>query len=58
MATKFTGVEGSTVPLKETVESFDAIVKGEFDHVAEQAFFNVGGISDVEAKWAEIQAQN
>ena len=34
MAKKFTGVEGSTVPIKETIESFDAIVKGDFDHVA------------------------
>jgi F-type H+-transporting ATPase subunit beta len=58
MAKKFTGVEGSTVPLKETVESFDAIAKGEFDHVAEQAFFNVGPISDVEEKWAKIQKEN
>jgi F-type H+-transporting ATPase subunit beta len=55
MAKKFTGVEGSTVPLKETIESFDAIAKGEFDHVAEQAFFNVGGISDVEENWAKMQ---
>ena len=58
MAKKFTGVEGSTVPLKETIESFDAIVKGDFDHVAEQAFFNVGGISDVEANWDRIQKEN
>ena len=58
MAKKFTGVEGSTVPLKDTIESFDAIAKGEFDHVAEQAFFNVGGISDVEEKWAQIQKEN
>jgi F-type H+-transporting ATPase subunit beta len=58
MATKFTGVEGSTVPLKETVESFDAIVKGEFDHVAEQAFFNVGGIADVERNWDRLQKEN
>jgi len=58
MAKKFTGVEGSTVPLKETIESFDAIVKGEFDHVAEQAFFNVGGINDVEEQWARIQKEN
>ena len=58
MAKKFTGVEGSTVPLKETIESFDAIAKGEFDHVAEQAFFNVGGISDVEERWAQIQKEN
>src|SRR3954469_10136538 len=58
MATKFTGVEGSTVPLKDTIESFDAITKGEFDDVAEQAFFNVGSISDVEEKWAQIQKEN
>src|SRR3954453_12311839 len=58
MAKKFTGVEGSTVPLKDTIESFDAIVKGDFDHVAEQAFFNVGPITDVEEKWAQIQKEN
>lgn len=58
MAKKFTGVEGSTVPLKDTIESFDAITKGEFDHVAEQAFFNVGSISDVEEKWTQIQKEN
>src|ERR1700710_2187768 len=58
MAKKFTGVEGSTVPLKETIESFDAIARGEFDHVATQAFFNVGAISDVEEQWAKIQKEN
>jgi F-type H+-transporting ATPase subunit beta len=58
MAKKFTGVEGSTVPLKDTIESFDAITKGEFDNVAEQAFFNVGAISDVEEQWARIQKEN
>jgi len=58
MAKKFTGVEGSTVPLKDTIESFDAISKGEFDHVAEQAFFNVGSIDDVQEKWAGIQKEN
>jgi len=50
-------VEGSTVPLKETIESFDAICRGDFDHVAEQAFFNVGPISDVEEKWATMQKE-
>ena len=58
MATKFTGVEGSTVPLKDTVESFDAIAKGEFDDVPEQAFFNVGSISDVEEKAAQMAKEN
>lgn len=58
MAKKFTGVEGSTVTLKDTIESFDAISRGEFDHVAEQAFFNVGPITDVEEKWATMQKEN
>src|SRR5688572_14868266 len=58
MAKKFTGVEGSTVPLRDTIESFDAIVRGDFDSVAEQAFFNVGSISDVEARWAQLQKEN
>jgi F-type H+-transporting ATPase subunit beta len=58
MAKKFTGVDGSTVPLKDTIESFDAIAKGEFDHVATQAFFNVGAISDVEEQWDKIQKEN
>jgi len=57
MAKKFTGVEGSTVPLKDTIESFDAICRGDFDHVAEQAFFNVGPITDVEEKWAKMQKE-
>ncbi len=57
MAEKFTGVAGSTVPLKDTVESFSKIADGDYDHVAEQAFFNVGSIDDVEAKWASIQKE-
>ena len=57
MAEKFTGVKGSTVPLKDTIEGFSAIAKGDFDNVAEQAFFNVGGLEDVERQWAKIQAE-
>jgi F-type H+-transporting ATPase subunit beta len=55
MATKFTGVEGSTVPLKETVESFKMIADGELDHVPEQAFFNCGGIDDVMKAYERIK---
>ncbi|WP_026818029.1 F0F1 ATP synthase subunit beta [Arthrobacter castelli] len=56
-AIQFTGVEGSTVPIKETVESFKMICDGEVDHIAEQAFFNTGGMEDVERAWAKIQEQ-
>ena len=56
-AKQFTGVEGSTVPVKDTVEGFKAIADGDLDHVAEQAFYNVGGLDDVEREWAKIQAE-
>ena len=54
MATKFTGIEGSTVPLADTIESFRMIVRGEVDHIAEQAFFNVGSMDDVMANWSKM----
>lgn len=57
MATKFTGVEGSTVPLAETIESFKMICDGEVDHVAEQAFFNVGSLETVMENWDRIQKE-
>jgi F-type H+-transporting ATPase subunit beta len=57
MAEKFTQVPGSTVPLAETIESFKMIADGEVDHIAEQAFFNVGGMEDVMKKWAELQKE-
>src|SRR6478736_556335 len=51
-AEQFTGQPGSTVPVKETIEAFDRLAKGEFDHVPEQAFFLIGGLDDL-AKKAE-----
>ena len=56
-AKQFTGVEGSTVSIKETIEGFKAICDGDVDHIAEQAFFNVGSMDDVMANWAKIQEQ-
>jgi F-type H+-transporting ATPase subunit beta len=55
VAKQFTGIEGSTVPIKDTIEAFTKICDGEYDHVAEQAFFMCGGLEDVERKWDEIQ---
>jgi F-type H+-transporting ATPase subunit beta len=57
MAEKFTNIPGSTVPLKDTIESFKKITEGETDHIAEQAFFNTGSLEDVERKWAELQKE-
>lgn len=57
MATKFTGIDGSTVPLAETIEAFKRICEGKYDHIPEQAFFNIGGIDDLEAAWAKLQKE-
>ena len=50
----FTGLKGVTVPVEETVESFEALVNGDLDDVPEQAFFNVGGAESVLAKAHEL----
>jgi F-type H+-transporting ATPase subunit beta len=55
VAKQFTGIEGSTVSVEDTIEGFNKICDGEYDHVAEQAFFMCGGLEDVERKWDEIQ---
>ncbi|MBB5872044.1 F-type H+-transporting ATPase subunit beta [Allocatelliglobosispora scoriae] len=57
-AKQFTGVEGSTVPVKETVEAFKKISQGDYDHVPEQAFFMCGGLDDLEANAAELAKIN
>ena len=51
----FTGLKGVTVPVDETVESFEALVRGDLDEVPEQAFLNVGGAESVLAKAATLQ---
>ena len=55
VAKKFTGDEGSYVPLEETIDAFDRLASGEFDHYPEQAFNNLGGLEDVEAAYKKLQ---
>ena len=55
MAEKFTNIPGSTVPVADTIEGFSMICRGDVDHIAEQAFFNVGGMEDVFANWDKMQ---
>jgi F-type H+-transporting ATPase subunit beta len=54
VAEQFTGQPGSVVPLAETIESFQALARGDYDHLPEQAFFLCGGIEDVEKKASEL----
>ena len=55
VAEQFTQQKGSTVPLKETIEAFDKIAKGEFDDYPEQAFFLCGGIEDLEKNKKKLE---
>ncbi|QRY63608.1 F0F1 ATP synthase subunit beta [Gordonia sp. PDNC005] len=54
VAEKFTGQVGSVVPLAETIDAFDRLCKGEFDHLPEQAFNSCGGLDDVLAAAEKI----
>ncbi|MEU6088130.1 F0F1 ATP synthase subunit beta [Streptomyces sp. NPDC047085] len=54
VAKQFTGVDGSDVPLDETITAFNAICDGEFDHFPEQAFFMCGGLEDLKANAKEL----
>jgi F-type H+-transporting ATPase subunit beta len=56
-AEQFTGIEGSFVPVKETVEAFRKLSEGEFDHYPEQAFFMCGGLEDLEKKAKELMKE-
>jgi F-type H+-transporting ATPase subunit beta len=48
VAKQFTGIEGSFVPVEETVDAFKRLAAGEFDSYPEQAFFMCGGLEDLE----------
>jgi F-type H+-transporting ATPase subunit beta len=50
VAEQFTGQAGASVPLEETVSSFEALCDGEFDDLPEQAFYMVGGIEEAQDK--------
>jgi len=57
VAEQFTGIEGKYVAIKECVESFDGICKGDYDEVPEQAFYMVGGIEEVMEKAKILSAE-
>jgi F-type H+-transporting ATPase subunit beta len=50
VAEVFTGTPGQYVKLDDTIESFERVAAGEFDHLPEQAFYMQGGIEGVIAE--------
>ena len=57
VAEVFTGSPGKLVELESTIKGFDAICKGEYDHLPEAAFYMVGTIEEAIEK-AEKMAQD
>lgn len=57
VAEVFTGSPGKLVDLDSTIKGFDAICKGEYDHLPESAFYMVGPIEEAVEK-AEKMAQD
>lgn len=54
VAEQFTGQKGSYVPVEQTVNDFKEILDGKYDHIPEDAFRLVGGISAVLDKAREM----
>jgi F-type H+-transporting ATPase subunit beta len=50
VAEVFTGTPGTYVNLEDTIKGFDAICKGEYDHLPEAAFYMVGTMDEAVKK--------
>ena len=58
VAEVFTGSPGKLVDLESTIKGFDAICKGEYDHLPESAFYMVGSIEEVIEKAEKMEKDN
>ena len=54
VAETFTGSPGKYVSLKDTIQGFQAILNGDYDHLPEQAFYMVGKIDEAVKKAEEL----
>ena len=55
VAEVFTGSPGKLVDLESTIKGFDAICKGEYDHLPESAFYMVGAIEEAVEKAEKME---
>ena len=55
VAEHYTGIEGKFVSLTDTIDGFERILKGEFDHLPESSFLYVGNIDDALAKAQSLE---
>jgi F-type H+/Na+-transporting ATPase subunit beta len=57
VAEVFTGAPGKLVALEDTIKGFKGLVKGEYDHLPESAFYMVGTIEDAVEKAQKLAAE-
>jgi len=57
VAEQFTNTPGVLVSLEDTIRSFKAVCDGEYDHLPEPAFYNVGTIEDAVRKAEKLAAE-
>jgi F-type H+-transporting ATPase subunit beta len=51
-----TGIPGRYVPREKAIEDFEKILKGDYDHLPEDAFYMVGTLEEVAQKAAKLTA--
>jgi F-type H+-transporting ATPase subunit beta len=49
-AAAFTGIPGVILPLRDTLDSIEAIFSGEYDDYSEEVFFMIGSVKDIKHK--------
>ena len=56
-AEQFTNIPGIYVSREDTIESFEQLCEGKWDHLPDQAFMYVGTIEDAEKRAAELESE-
>ncbi len=51
------GMKGEFVPLADAIQGFKSIMDGELDDMPEQAFYMIGGPSQIREKAAAMKAE-
>ncbi len=57
VAEQFTGTEGRYVKMEDTIDGFERLINGEFDHLPERAFLYVGTIDEAVEKAKKLEGK-
>ena len=57
VAESFTGIPGQYVPLETTINDFEEIINGTYDHLPEDAFYMVGTLEQAKEKAQKLKTE-